>query len=230
MRRRFGLIIGCRSCEDILANLADLKDRHLGETIWVLGSGPSLNFIDGTFFDNKITVSTNFSARAVGHHPDYTFTHYHGNVRDLLSDSRIVVTIENDTETFRLWDGEKPDGLVLAPTQYEKPPGSSWNPMTSHKPGLDQIAYGSSSLHGAMHLAAHLGAYFIVLVGADCGNIDGASRVNNYARPHGHTLWQLYNEHHKLMKDYLEDNYPVKVHSLNPFINLNLEGHRFEGV
>jgi hypothetical protein len=32
------------------------------------------------------------------------------------------------------------------------------------------------------------------------------------------------------MKDYLQKNYPVKIHSLNPFINLNLEGHTFEGV
>jgi hypothetical protein len=81
-----------------------------------------------------------------------------------------------------------------------------------------------------MHLAAHLGASTIILVGADCGKIDGKDRVNNYQTQGGHTLWSLYDRHHKLMKDWLEQNYPVKIHSLNPFINLNLEGHTFKGV
>jgi hypothetical protein len=81
-----------------------------------------------------------------------------------------------------------------------------------------------------MHLAAHLGASTIILVGADCGQIDGKDRVNDYQVQGGHTLWQLYDGHHQLMKQYLEKRYGVKVHSLNPFINLNLEGHRFQGL
>lgn len=209
---------------------SELEGLHDGETLWVLGSGPSLNYIDGAFFDDKVTISTNFSARALGVHPHYAFSHYHHNAESLLADSSCVVTIEHDTITQSLWQDEQPHSLVLAPTQYDKPPGSAWNPITSHKPGPDQVTYGSSSLHGAMHLAAHLGASHIILVGADCGQIDGADRVKDYQVQNGHTLWQLYDRHHQLMKQYLEDTYPVKVHSLNPFINLNLEGHTFKGV
>jgi hypothetical protein len=139
-----------------------------------------------------------------------------------------VVTIQHDTLTYKPWEGEVTHRLFLAPTKYDKPPGISWNPITSHIPGPGQIAYGSSSLHGAMHLAAHLGANFIVMVGADCGTLDGEHRVAGYVE--GDTPWEMYNHHHKLMKDYLEQNYPVKIHSLNPFINLNLEGHTFKGV
>lgn len=209
---------------------SDLQGLHKGETVWVLGSGPSLNYIDGSFFDDKTTITTNFSARALGVRADYAFSHYHDDAADLLNDSMCVVTIEHDTMTYKPWGGPKSHDLVIAPTRYDRPPGSSWNPLTSHKPGLDQVAYGSSSLHGAMHLAAHLGASFIILVGADCGSIDGEHRVTTYQYPNGHTIWSLYDRHHKLMKDYLEQTYPVKIHSLNPFINLNLEGHNFEGV
>jgi hypothetical protein len=208
--------------------LDDLVSAHYGETIWVLGSGPSLNFLSPSFFDDKTTVSTNFSARTLGHYPDYAFTHYHANAASLLSDTGTVVTIEKDTKTGSYWSEEKPSNLVLAETPYDKAPGSSWDPITSHRPGPNNLVYGSSSLHGAMHLAAHLGASFIVLVGADCGTIDGEDRITGY--PDGHKLWALYNRHHKLMKKYLEDNYPLKVYSLNPFINFNLEGHKFEGV
>ena len=207
----------------------DIQGLHDGETVWVLGSGPSLNFVTPEFFRGKVTVSTNFSARALGVRPNYAFTHYHAVAADLLDDSGVVVTIESDTLTFQPWLDEQPRSLVVAATLEGKPPGSSWNPIKSHKPGLGHVAYGSSSLHGAMHLAAHLGAHFIILVGADCGRIDGEDRVSNYQVQGGHKLWHLYDRHHKLMKDYLEQNYPVKIHSLNPFINLNLEGHTFKG-
>jgi hypothetical protein len=49
-----------------IVNLSDLQNLHKGETVWVLGSGPSLNYIDGSLFDDKTTVTTNFSARALG--------------------------------------------------------------------------------------------------------------------------------------------------------------------
>ena len=32
------------------------------------------------------------------------------------------------------------------------------------------------------------------------------------------------------MNEWLVREYGVTVYSLNPFVNLNLEGHRFEGV
>jgi hypothetical protein len=209
---------------------SELEGLHDDETLWVLGSGPSLNYIDGAFFDDKVTVSTNFSARALGIHPHYAFSHYHHDAESLLADSSCVVTIEKDTVTQSLWQDEQPHQLVLAPTPHDRPPGSAWNPITSHKPAPGQVMYGSSSLHGAMHLAAHLGASYIMLVGADCGQIDGADRVKDYQVQGGHTLWTLYDRHHQLMKQYLEEAYRVKIHSLNPFINLNLEGHTFKGV
>ena len=208
--------------------LEELRNRHEGDTVWVLGSGPSLNFLSPNFFHDKVTISTNFSARVLGHDPDFAFTHYHNVATDLLSDSGTVVTIEKDTVSGEDWKGEMPAHLVLASTQYVQPPGSSWNPLTSHKPEPGTVAYGSSSLHGSMHLAAIMGARFIMLVGADCGQIDGQDRVSGY--PDGHKLWHLYNQHHKLMKDYLRQYYGVEVYSLNPFINLNLEGHKFGGI
>jgi len=209
-------------------NWDELSGLHQGETLWVLGSGPSLNFLSPEFFADKITVSTNYSSRVLGEKPNYAFTHYHRVAQDLLTDSDCVVTIQADTESGSAWTAEQNDRLVLAPTPHPRAAGSSWNPLTSHKPKAGQVTYGSSSLHGAMHLAAHLGASFIMLAGADCGTIDGQHRVKDY--PDGHKLWDLYNSHHKLMKQYLEQDYGVKVYSLNPFINLNLEGHTFQGV
>lgn len=210
--------------------LSELRNREHLSTIWVLGSGPSLNYVAGEFFADKIVVSTNFSARALGVRPQYAFTHYHANAKDLLSDSDVVVTLGGDTLTQKPWQGEQPPQLALAPQKSYAPPGAGWDPFGAHTPPDGSLAYGSSSLHGAMHLAAFLGAGSIILVGADCGQIDGADRVHNYQVPNGHTLWQLYDKHHQLMAHWIRSAYEIQVMSLNPFINLNLEGHTFTGV
>ncbi|HEY7821591.1 MAG TPA: hypothetical protein VIG24_02095, partial [Acidimicrobiia bacterium] len=93
--------------------------------------------------------------------------------------------------------------------------------------------YGSSSLHGAMHLAAYVGAAHIVMVGADCGILDGRTNLEGYPVLGGEhdtaRILSLYERDHRRMKQYLIDNYGVTVYSLNPFINLNLEGHTFAG-
>jgi hypothetical protein len=208
--------------------LEELRNRHAGETVWVLGSGTTLSHIDPRFFEDKVVVSTNFAAKVAGISARYVFTHYHEDTADLLNFSDVVVTLRCDTNTHQEWRGEKPHGLVLIDQTSYHAPGSSWNPFTTHQPPDDSLVYGSSSIHGAMHLGAWLGASHIVLVGADCGVLDGANRIANY--PAGHTPWALYNEHHKLMKDWLVEKYGVGVYSLNPFINFNLEGHKFEGV
>jgi len=209
--------------------LADLRGSLSGETVWVLGSGPSLGFVDPAFFTGKHTISTNFGASTVGVNPDFVFSHYHGVAAELLSVSGVVVTLERDTVTQQPWSSFRPENLVFAPQDSYSPPGSGWDPFTRNRPPADSLAYGSSSLHGAMHLAAHLGAAHIVLVGADCGTLDDAHRVDGYPVD-GHKPWALYNKHHQLMKAWLVDNYGVTVQSLNPFINFNLEGHRFAGV
>lgn len=211
--------------------LTDLQNKHKGETVWVLGSGPSLNHIDAGFFAGKTVISTNFSAESLGFEAHYVFSHYHYVIAQLLpSDITTFVTLQCDTLSHKPWAGHVPDSVAFAEQDSYSAPGGAWNPLTSHKPKQGSLAYGSSSLHGAMHLAAHIGASYIMLVGADCGTLDGAHRVDTYQVKNGHTPWALYEKHHRLMKQYLQETYGVKVHSLNPFINLNLEGHTFGGV
>jgi hypothetical protein len=228
MLKRFGMSIGFRFLGSYLSDLSDLRNRHSGETIWVLGSGTTLRFIKPSFFDDKIVVSTNFAAKVAGIKADYVFSHYHADLSTLIEQSNYAVTLRRDTVSHREWTEDIPDNLVFVNQDSYSPPGASWNPFTTHTPLEDSLVYGSSSIHGSMHLAAWLGASSIVLVGADCGVLDGSDRIPDY--PQGDTPWALYNLHHKLMKDWLADNYGVAVYSLNPFINLNLEGHKFEGV
>ena len=212
-----------------MLELGDLRDRHKGETVWVLGSGPSLNHIEPGFFSGKTVISTNFSADSIGVFPDYMFSHYHQHAFTLHTKSGVVVTLRKDTLSQQEWAWDYLENLVMVEQDSYAPPGSAWHPFDRNPPRDDSLAYGSSSLHGAMHLGAHLGADNIILVGADCGTIDDAHRVGTYPID-GHKPWALYEKHHRLMKSWLVEKYGVNVYSLNPFINFNLEGHRFAGV
>ena len=39
--------------------IQELKDIHKGEDIWVIGAGSSMNYINPSFFENKICISVN---------------------------------------------------------------------------------------------------------------------------------------------------------------------------
>ena len=39
--------------------VSSLKDVHIGSDIWVLGSGASMNYVEPSFFENKITIGLN---------------------------------------------------------------------------------------------------------------------------------------------------------------------------
>jgi hypothetical protein len=214
-----------------LTNLSDLRNLHPGETIWVLGSGPSLNFIDPEFFDDKICVTVNFVGRSFKLKSFYAYSNYHNSAPFNIfgANLKVAVLLARDTLTQNPWPGELPENVALSESYSYAPPGSSWDPYKMPPPE-GQIVYGSSSIHGAIHLAAHLGAKNIVLVGADCGFIDDEVNVKSYpTRTQAFSL-KVWNRHTQVLKKWLAEKYGVRIYSLNPFINLNLEGHKFRGV
>jgi hypothetical protein len=194
----------------------------------VFGSGATLNYLAPSFFDDKICVATNFAGSVFGLGMYYVFTHYHG---DAMKEARLDETLavftphrEHGTDAEFLVEVSK---VVTFPTTTGRP-GESFNPFGKDWPTLDNsLVIGSSGIHGAMHLAAYLGAKFIVLVGADCGVLGGQDRVAGYVA--GDTPWGLYEMHLRDMKQRLFEMYGCQVYSLNPFINYSLEGTQYRG-
>jgi len=219
-----------------MSRLDTLKDKHPGSTIWVFGSGASVGYLSPRFFDDKICIATNLIADYFDLRSYYLFTHYHYNVLENLKKPGMLAAVTHDVCSSR-WHPNKanlpPEGCVKDDAQVifnrlsdRVPKGGNFDPYKHAK--KDEIVFGSSSIHGSMHLAAWMGASNIVLVGADCGSIDGEHRIDEY--PPGHAPWDIYNQHLMRMKSWLKENYSVEVYSLNPFVNFNLEGHTFQGV
>jgi hypothetical protein len=208
--------------------LEDYNLLHEGETIYVIGSGATLDYLSPDFFDDKLSIAINFSGSVFGMKNYYCFSHYHGDaVQEAQRDESIAVfTPLKEHGTDAEFQGFMPK-IVTFGTRTGRP-GTSFNPHDKDWPvEYDQLVIGSSGIHGAMHLAAYMGAKFIVLVGADCGQLNGKDRVDGYVA--GDTHWALYERHLRDMKQRLWDVYSCQVYSLNPFVNYSLEGVRYRG-
>ena len=209
--------------------LEDFRDVHCCKTVYVFGSGATLNYLAPSFFDDKICVATNFAGSVFGLRRYYVFSHYHADAvaEAALPQTVAVFTPHREHGTDAEFLGFMPK-IVTFPTTTGRP-GTSFNPSGKDWPTLDNsLVIGSSSIHGAMHLAAYLGAKFIVLVGADCGTLGGAERVEGYVQ--GEHPWELYESHLRDMKQRLWDVYGCQVYSLNPFVNYSLEGTQYRGA
>ena len=209
--------------------LEDFRDVHCCKTVYVFGSGATLNYLAPSFFDDKICVATNFAGSVFGLRRYYVFSHYHADsiAEAALPQTVAVFTPQREHGTDAEFLGFMPK-IVTFPTTTGRP-GTSFNPSGKDWPTLDNsLVIGSSSIHGAMHLAAYLGAKFIVLVGADCGSLGGVDRVEGYVPGDSH--WVLYEQHLRDMKQRLWDVYGCQVYSLNPFVNYSLEGTQYRGA
>lgn len=208
-----------------MRTLESFRDAYKGQTIWVLGSGGSIDFLDPSFFDDKVCVGVNFVGKSFGLANYFTFSHYHLDSLEMAESSRFVFTPKKQHGDKEEWSGELPANMVLFNTNSGSP-GHSFDPFGKDNP-TDGLMIGNSSIHGAIHLAAYMGAKHIVLVGADCGRLDGVDRFSGYVP--GDNPWSEYNKKLIVMKRWIFENFGATVYSLNPFVNFNLEGHKFEG-
>ena len=115
------------------------------------------------------------------------------------------------------------------------------NRITNLPKNENHLVVSYSTITSGIHLAAYMGAKNIILVGHDCGKIDGESFFKDYHNEktlsvawkdqgiNGYNNFLKNIEIHTItLKKLLKKKYNCNVYSLNPFINFNLEGHKFE--
>jgi hypothetical protein len=206
--------------------LTDFRNRHAGETAYVIGSGSSLNHIDARFFDDKLCFCVNYSGMTKKLREFYTASHHHDNadeIAQLRPDLTVFTTeIEQLPSEDRSPHPAREPNVVKCPTIEQR--YASFNPFDHWPDDPDTLIVGPSSLHMTMHLAAYMGAAHIILVGADCGEFDGASRIPDY--PNGLLHFDVWRKALESMAGKLR-SLGVSVHSLNPWVTPALEGHKF---
>jgi len=204
----------------------DFEGRHAGETVYVLGSGKTLDFVNRTFVDGKTVVATNHSWREKAEHAYVCSNHWNVDAPGWLIVPEVEQVPASDAH------GVMPQGnkVLAVPTiaqKYEQfIPGRDW-------PDSGRFVVGPTSLHLSMHWAVWLGAEHIILVGADCGVIDGENNRVGYYAPANNANLEAH-AHHRLWEGKLNEmagkirSMGVSVHSLNPWTTFGLEGHTWE--
>lgn len=202
----------------------------MSKDIYVIGSGPTLSHIKPRFFDGKTIVATNWAAHRMGLYERdctvITHTHYHVDAYPLaeMYPNHIFYCPEGDQGL----EG-KPERLLPNINFYPHPP-TRYEFDVNSAVSEGGFIVGSTSTHGSIHIAAHMGATTIILVGVDCGILDGEVNVTGYKSGNlmidEPRIWlDRWEDHLRMVKEWIQDNYDVDIHSINPFLNLNLEGH-----
>lgn len=218
-------------------SLRDLKDRHKGADIWVIASGASLDFVDPDFFEGKVTVGVNRVNRKFN--CNYIVAKDANGFEELLryrKQSQFILSRHESGDVERPLNHVDVDHWIF---DHPRKVGTQAQSPDLDVIGTDSIVVSYSTITSAMHIAAYLGAANIILCGHDCGAIDGqTSFLDYYAETKAYQStdleyfrWLAEIESHSVdLKHALRKAYGVNIHSLNPFINFNLEGHHFESA
>ena len=212
-----------------MKSIRELKNIHEGYDIYVVASGASAGYIDPSFFDNKLAIGVNQVWKR--------FTNLDYIVR---KDSKgMAATIEAskhfgfntivsayDCGTLRFARNEDADYVF-------EHLDNKLNEIDLSVVGTDMIVVSYSTITSAIHIAAYMGAANIIIVGHDCGTLDGNVNIAGYDEsPHGAQFYREFlaviEPQTLALRAKLKEVYGCNVYSLNPFVNLGLEGHEYK--
>lgn len=204
-------------------NIRELQGRYAGETIFVIASGPSMDHIPSDFFAGRTVIGVNQVYRRFP--CTFVVQHHHEHAQEVIDRKLTLVISEFDC-------GERARGSVnLRGHHYFYHHVDSRQCQSIDLTALDRddsLAISASTTAEALHFAAHLGAAFIILCGADGGRLDGKMNFEGYngggsTRPEHLPMTEPLTQR---MVNALRQRGRIVV-SLNPFMNFGLEGHRY---
>lgn len=197
-------------------NVADLYDS-IDCDVYIIGSGATMDYISMDFFNDKFVIGLNNMYKFFP--CDYIVTHHHEIVQEAIDSGQRVICAKHQ--------------IAHPANAVHDFNGNYW--FYEHTPQgfckLDMTDFGKvivaagTPVVAALQIAWKFGATNIILCGVDGGVLDGRMNYSEYtiATQDGHpgrvrgVIEIVVNE---IRKD-------IGVYSINPFINLTLEGHEF---
>jgi len=218
-------------------NIKEVFKNYLPDSeIYIIAGGASMDYIDPSFFDNKITIGVNESFRK------YKNCNFY-----LRKDGRVY-------QGFDIFDHIKtvsPKSKLIVSDYYGGAiewPKNEWPEETmdyyyfehvaSHgemdfsvlEKDEDKLVMGIGICAIAIHFAAYMGAKNIILCGNDTGFIDNKdyfAEYGTYECPTSHTGTLSWTKDQTETVAQHFRNKGLNIVSINPFVNFQLEGHYF---
>ena len=223
---------------DKLSPHTALKNVHKGEDIYILGSGATMNYISAEFFKGKITIGTNLLWKYFD--VSYAVFKHQQFIQEAIDDGEIVIASKHDCGDIDqpIIENKNIDYI------FTHKRGRFGDLEKNFQENIDAIGKDEdifvsySTITSCIHLAAYMGAKNIIICGHDCGWLDDESHFKDYGERLKDFHKENFNEVHnswfekisgesQRLKEKLVEIYGCGVYSLNPFINLRLEGHVF---
>lgn len=224
-----------------MIDLKSFKNIHKNKDIYVLASGKSVDFISNDFFDNKIVIGINQAYKKVK--CKYLLRKEYKMLETVIKLNPESIHFisqgncggnNNINLNYVIKNKDKLNKVVI----YDHNPNNHNVPDLLPKHNKLVVSY--STITTGIHLAAYMGAKNIILVGHDCGTIDNECNFKDYHTAQTYKIaWRngkkdyvdwlkkIENQTIKL-KSLLKKEYNCNIYSLNPFINFNLEGHKYK--
>ena len=228
--------------------LEEFKNKHQGEDIYVIASGKSCDFISPDFFSNKITIGLNQVYKKFN--TTYLVRKEYKLIDEIISKNpQIIHFISYSTSGNHSIDKRKHKNKNYIEEKYSDNNNivlfdhNDNKHKVEHLPNNEnRLLVSYSTITTAMHLGAYMGAKNIILVGHDCGLINGKSNFANYhsdetikiswdnKKQYDHWISNNIEKGSIRTKKLLKEKYGCNIYSLNPFINFGLEGNKYTRV
>lgn len=221
-----------------------LKGAEAGKDIYVIGSGSSCDYIPPEFFEGKCVVGVNEVYKR--YKCTYSVLKEYSGLEDesgLLNAGSIPVVSKweagNIKQGKRRLNFDIFNGNRYYFFDHDENVREAVNVSVIEKES-EKLVVSYSTITSAIHFAAYLGAANIIIVGHDCGLLDGNACFDGYYRVYEKSPWKNGEEYARWLskiesqtvavRDSVRKVYGCAVVSINPFINFGLEGHSYTRV
>lgn len=211
--------------------IAGLYGLYAGEDIWIIAAGPSAGYVDPEFFRNKFTLGVN--KVWMRFEVDYVVCKDFDAIEMAVKSGQRVIASKHHCGTLDYRENADVDGTIYI---FEHGDNGIKDVDLDAIGSPDRIVVSFSTITSTMHLAAFMGAVNIIVVGHDCGMLDGRLNFEDYpdppapmAQPGFYESFVANIEPQSIaVRDRLQEVYGCRIYSLNPFLNFGLEGKCYE--
>lgn len=206
--------------------IADLRNVHVGEDVWVVASGPSMSHVAPSFFAGRMVIGVNEVWRRFP--VTYAIRKEHEGAQDVIDAGVPLVVAAGDC------GGDTPPELSGRHWLFAHSYNQSEGPIDLDVVGTDRLVVSWSTTTTAIHFAAFLGARAVIVAGHDCGEIDGRSNFDGYSRPCEDGDWYrdwlgMIETQTTEVAERVTAVYGCPVVGFNPWPSLALNGHVHSG-
>lgn len=220
-------------------NIRALKNHHAGQTIFIVASGASMDYVDSRWLNGHVVVTVNEACRDYRPFKSttvdacvfgacfYALMHHREHAQEAINAGCVVVTSEHDCG-FSSWPAANFTGdyytYRTAENNLSVPPTVNMGAL--ERDADDELIISPSTVAEAIHFAYHLGASTIILCGVDGAALDGRWCYKGYndgaqTNPqHVRLTWPILMQVVNAIRAR-----GVNVYRLDPFIGHDREGH-----